>query len=302
MAINLNQPYSATNNGQPVINPQQLAEQYGWAYSFLTSEPELNSLFQEAVAQSWDATRFQAAVQASKWYQTNSQSVRNAQVQKVIDPATYSQQVASEKASIIEQAQSLGAAISDSLATTIATQQITFGWDSGQVNKALSQYIKLNKSGSFGGQAGQNAMSLYETAYNNGVSISPSNMQSMLQKVASGKTSMEDLQGYIRQIAASKFPALSKQIDAGSTVSSLAEPYTTAMQNTLEVGPGQANVSNPLVQRALNGLDSNQQPVGMNLTDFTNLLRAQPQWAQTQNAQDATMGTAHQILQTMGFS
>jgi acid phosphatase family membrane protein YuiD len=302
MAIDLNQPYNATNNGQPVINPQQLAEQYGWAYSFLTSQPELDSLFQEAVAQSWDATRFQAAVIASKWYQTNSASIRNAQVQKVIDPATYSQQVSTEQANIVAQAASMGAAISSSLATTIATQQITFGWNADQVNVALSKYVKLNSSGAFGGSAGQNAMAINELAYNNGVSIPPSTMQNLLQNVASNKMSMEDLQGYIRQMAASKFPGLQKEIAAGQNVSDLASPYTTTMQNTLEVGPGTANLSNPLIQRALNGLGDSGQPTGMNVTDFQKLLKAQPQWAQTQNAQDTTMSTAHTILQNFGLS
>lgn len=302
MTLSLNQPYSATNNGQPVINPQQLAEQYGWAYSFLTSIPELNTLFKEAVGQSWDATRFQAAITASKWYQSNSESMRNAQTQKVIDPATYGQQVASEKANILANASAMGASISDALASTIATQQITYGWNADQVNQALSKYVKLNQSGSFGGQAGQNAMALNELAYNNGVSIPPATMQNLLQNVAANKTSMEDLQGYVRKIAASKFPALEKQIAAGENVSSLAAPYSSAMQNTLEVGPGSANLDNPLIQRALNGLDSTGQPTGMNVTDFQKLLRAQPQWAQTQNAQNATMAAAHQVLSSFGFS
>ncbi len=242
MAINLDQPYSATNNGQPTINPQQLAEQYGWAYSFLSSVPELNTLFKQAVAQSWDATRFQA------------------------------------------------------------TQQVTYGWNADQTNQALSKYIKLNGSGAFGGQAGQNAMALNELAYNNGVSIPPSTMQNLLQSVAGNKTSMEDLQGYVRNMAASKFPALAKQIAAGENVSSLAAPYTNAMQNTLEVGPGQANLTDPLIQRALNGLDSTGQPNGMNVEDFQKLLRAQPAWAKTQNAQSSTMAAAHQILSAFGFS
>jgi hypothetical protein len=302
MAISLNQPYSATNNGQPVINPQQLAEQYGWAYSFLSSVPELNTLFKQAVAESWDATRFQAAITASKWYQSNSESVRNAQTQKVIDPATYSQQVASEKANILATASGMGASLSDSLASTIATQQVTFGWNADQTNQALSKYIKLNGSGAFGGQAGQNAMALNELAYNNGVSIPPSTMQNLLQSVAGNKTSMEDLQGYVRNMAASKFPALAKQIGAGENVSSLAAPYTNAMQNTLEVGPGQANLTDPLIQRALNGLDSTGQPTGMNVSDFQKLLRAQPAWAKTQNAQSSTMAAAHQILSAFGFS
>jgi hypothetical protein len=302
MAINLNQPYSATNNGQPVINPQQLAEQYGWAYSFLSSVPELNSLFKEAVANSWDPTKFQAEITASNWYQTNSESVRNAQVQKVIDPATYSQQVASEMAIIQEQASSMGATLSSSLASTIATQQVTYGWNADQVNQALSKYVKLNSSGAFGGQSGQNAMALNEMAMANGVTISPSTMQNMMQNVAGNKTSMEDMQGYIRSIAASKFPALQKQIGAGETVQSLAEPYTSAMQNLLEVGPGEASVQNPLIQQALSGLSAEGQPAGMNLTQFQNLLRAQPQWSQTQNAQDSTMGAAHGILQSFGFS
>lgn len=302
MAISLSQPYSATNNGQPVINPQQLAEQYGWAYSFLTSIPELNTLFKNAVAQSWDATKFQAELIATKWYQANSQSARNAQVQKVIDPATYSQQVAAEKANILAQASSMGAAISDSLAQTIASQQLTYGWNADQVNQTLSKYVKLNQSGSFGGQAGQNAMALQEMMYNNGVSLPPSSMQNLLQNVAANKSSMEDLQGLIRQMAASKFPALEKEIQAGENVSSLAQPYSTAMQNTLEVGPGTANLENPLIQRALNGLSADGQPTGMMVSDFQKLLRAQPQWTKTQNAQDQTMGAARSILQAFGLS
>lgn len=302
MAISLNQPYSPTNNGQPTINPQQLAEQYGWAYSFLNSVPELKQLFAEAVAGQWDTTRFQAAIQASAWYQTNAESMRNAQVQKAIDPATYSQQVAAEKAIVLEQSTALGAGISDSLATTIATQQVTYGWNAAQVQEALAQYVKLNSSGSFGGQAGQNAMALQEMAYNNGVTLSPSAMQNMLQKVAANKTSLQDLQGYIRQLAASKFPAFTQQIQAGEDVSSLAQPYMNAMQSTLEVGPGTANLDNPLLQRALNGVGQNGQPNGMNLTDFNNFLRAQPQWRQTQNGQDSTMATAKTILQSFGFS
>lgn len=302
MSLNLNQPYSATNNGQPVINPQQLAEQYGWAYSFLTSVPELDKLFQEAVSQSWDATRFQAAIIATKWYQDNSESMRNAQVQKVIDPATYGQQVSQAKADILAAASAEGAALSDSMASTIASQKITFGWNDAQVNQALAKYIKMNASGAFGGVAGQNAMALNEMAYNNGVSISPSVMQNFLQNVASNKTSMEDLQGYIRKIAASKFPALEQQIGAGENVSDLASQYTTAMQNVLEVGPGTANLENPLIQRALNGMDTSGQPVGMGVADFEKLLRSQPQWRQTQNAQDSAMSVAGTILRNFGFS
>lgn len=302
MAIDLNRPYSATNNGQPVINPQQLAEQYGWAYSFLNSVPELKSLFQKAVGESWDATRFQAELQTTKWFQENSASARSAQVQKVVDPATYSQQVATEKANILAQAASEGAAISSSLASTIATQQITFGWNAQQVQQALSQYIKLNASGAFGGQAGQNAMALSELAYNNGVTLPSSTVQNMLQKVAANNGSMEDVQGLIRQMAASKFPSMAKQIAAGEDVSSLAQPYMSTMQNIMESGPGSTNLDNPLIQRALNGLDASGQPTGMNLTDFQKLLRAQPQWGKTQNAQDTTMATARNILQTFGFS
>lgn len=302
MAINPNQPYSPTNNGQPTINPQQLAEQYGWAYSFLNSVPELKSLFQQAVANTWDATRFQAAIEASKWYQDNSESVRNAQVQKVIDPATYSQQVAAEKAIILQQSSALGASISDSLATTIATQQITYGWNANQVQQALAGYVKLNASGSFGGQAGQNAMALQELAYNNGVTLSPTTMQNMLQKVTANKSSMEDMQGFIRQLAASKFPSMSQQIAAGDNVSDLAQPYMNAMQNVLEVGPGETNLQNPLLARALNGVGQDGQPSGMSLTDYNNFLRSQPQWRQTQNAQTSAMSTAQQVLQSFGFS
>jgi len=294
-------PYTASNNGTPTINAQQLAEQYGWAYSFLTSVPELNQLFQEAVANQWDSTQFTAQLKTTNWYKTNSASVRAATAAKATDPVTFSANLAQETANIQQTAASLGADISTGLAKTIASQQVTYGWDAAQVQKALAQYVKLNASGAFGGTAGQNSMALNQLAANNGITINPTTMQNIVQNIADNKMTVEDAQNLIREQAASKYPAYAKQILNGVTLASMAAQYQHTMQNVLEVGPDSTSLTSPTIQAALQNMNAQGIPEPLSLPQFEQQLKAQPQWKQTNNAQSSLMAVGNQVLQSMGL-
>lgn len=301
MSIDLNSPYSSTNNGQPAIDPQVMAEQYGWAYSFLTSVPELNTLFQQAVAQQWTPTKFQAMVQATDWFQKTSEAARNAQVAKAVDPYTYSQNVASETATVQAAANKLGAMISEQTAQTIATQQITYGWNADQVQTALAQYVNMTANGAFGGIAGQNEMALRQLAEKNGISVDDNTMKNIVQNITDNKTSVEDAAGMIRSQAAGKFPAYAEQIMNGVNLSDIAAPYQQTMQKILELGPGDTQIASPKITSALQNMNGQGVPTQMPLWQFAQNLRQDPAWKQTQNAQNSIMQTAKQVLSDFGF-
>jgi len=69
----------------------------------------------------------------------------------------------------------------------------------------------------------------------------------------------------------------------------------------LEKDPNSIDLFDPMIKKALNGLSADGHPTGMTIPDFENMLRAQPAWGQTANAQNAAMTTANGVLQNLGL-
>lgn len=295
-------PYDPTTNVTPTISPQELAQQYGFAYSMLQSIPELKNIFNEAVAGQWDANRFQAALMATKWYQDHSAAQRAWITEGFADPTTQKSQLMAQTSSVQAAAASLGAEVSPGTAEAIAIQYLQDGWNTDQLQQALSKYIQFDTSGALGGTSGQDEMTLRSLAMDNGVNVSNNWLLTQAQHIASDSSSLEDAEGYIRKQAETLFPQYSKMIQAGQNMSDLAAPYASDYQRILEVGPGQTILSDPTMMKALQYKDPTGQNTTMPMWQFDQSLRNDPRWLKTQNAQDTTMATAHGILQDFGFS
>ncbi len=296
------QPYDPTTNVTATISPQELAQQYGYAYSMLTSIPELNTLFQQAVAGQWDSTRFSAALMATKWYQDHSAAARAWIAEGYTDPATQQSQITSEAQEVQLAASKLGASITPADAIHLAAAYLASGWNSDQLQKALTQYINFDANGALGGTSGDNEMTLRSLAADNGVTVSNNWLLNVAKGISNETTSLEDAEGYIRQQAEKLYPSYSNLIKAGQNLSDLAAPYATDYQNILEVGPGSTSLYNSTMQKALQYKDAAGQNATMPLWQFDQTLRNDPRWLQTQNAQNTTMSTAHSILQNFGFA
>lgn len=296
------QPYSPTTNTTATISPQELAQQYGYAYSMLTSIPELNTLFQQAVAGQWDATRFQAALLATKWYQDNSAANRAWIAEGYTDPATQKAQLDAEIQEVQLAASKLGANINPVEMQRLATDYLSRGWNADQLQSAMAMYVNFDANGALGGTSGDNEMTLRALAQDNGVVVSNNWILNVARNIASETTSLQDAEGYIRQQAESLYPNYATLIKAGQNLSDLAAPYAADYQKILEVGPGETAVTNDTMRQALQYKDPTGQNTVMPLWQFDQTLRNDPRWLKTQNAQDTTMSTAHQILQDFGFS
>lgn len=296
------QPYSPTTNPDATISPQELAQQYGFAYSMLQAIPELNTLFQQAVSGQWDATRFQAALMATKWYQDHSAAQRAWIAEGYADPATQSSQLVAQIASVNAAAAALGAVLPKGVAQQLATEYLSNGWNTDNLQKALSGYISFGTDGALGGTSGQDEMTLRGLSNANGVHISNNWLLSTVRAIADDTSSLQDAEGYVRKQAEQLFPQYSQQIQAGQNLSDLAVPYIQDYQKILEVGPNQTNLFDPTLVSALQYKDPTGQNTTLPLWQFDQTLRQDPRWLKTQNAQDSVMGTAHGILQDFGFS
>lgn len=295
-------PYSPTTNVTAAVSPQELAQQYGYAYSMLNAIPELKNLFNQAVAGQWDATRFQASLLNTKWYQQHSAAQRAYIAEGYTDPSTQRAQWQAKIADVNAMAAKMGARTEQGIIGELASQYLQNGWSDTQLQQALSKYIQFDTNGAMGGQAGDEEMTLRGLANNNGVSISNNWLLTMARHIGDNSTTLEDAQGYLRQQAEKLFPNYAKQIAAGQNMSDLAAPYAADYQKILEVGPGQTNLFDQNMVTALQYKDPTGQNTTMPLWQFDQSLRNDPRWAKTQNAQDTTMGVGRQILQQFGFS
>jgi len=291
-----------TNNVAPKLSPQELASEYGFAYSFLNSNPDLKGLFNQAVSGSWTADKFTAELKNTNWWKDNSASARETLQEQSTDPATYNAKLSAMQIQIQQMAGQMGAAIPAGKLGSIAKTAIISNMDEGQLSNLLGTYVTFQNNGTLGGAAGAFQHQITQYATQMGVGVSDQSVKNQAQMIARGLMTSDDAMENIRQSAISAYPAYATQINGGSTMQDIAQPYMQVASQLLEQPDSSYNVNTPLIQGALNKVNAQGVPTGMSLTDFENSIRQSPDWLKTQNAQSSIMGVAHSVLQNMGFS
>jgi hypothetical protein len=112
-----------------------------------------------------------------------------------------------------------------------------------------------------------------------------------------------DVKGELTKInnlaaALPKYKAFAPLLSSGAfTLTDLAQPFADKYNKVLEKSLPN-DLSNPLIMQGLTGGPNGAQ---MNDNDFVKLLRAQPDWAKTQNAREEAASYLNQIGKLMGF-
>lgn len=284
------------------LSPEELASEYGWAYSFLKGNKELSGLFDEAVKDSWSSDKFQAKLRDTEWWKKNSDTMRKASAEKSTDPATYNAKVNAAKVQVQQMAAEMGAAIPDSKLNKIAEQVITAGLDESSLKNILGQYIGFQDNGStLNGMAGQYEAMIKNFAYTQGVTLDKQTVKNQAALIGRGMASEQDFKNQITNQAISTYPGYKTQLEGGQTMMDIASPYIQQMADDLEIPYTQIGLQDPLIKSALNGVNQQGKPVGMDTVTFQSQLRNDPRWAKTQKAQDSTMTTGLKVLKDMGM-
>lgn len=288
-------------NPTPQLDPEALASEYGWAYSFLNSIPEVKNLFSSFVSENWDKSQFQAKLRETDWWQQNSETMRQAQQEKMTDPATWAAKVEAAKVQLQQMSAQMGAVIPDDKLTKFAEQMISTGLDESGLKNLLGQYINFTDKATLTGQAGMLERQMKEYAYQQGVSLSKQTIKNHAQLVARGLATQDDFKSQIVAQAASAYPAFAEQLQGGQTMRQIASPYIQQMADDLELNDKSIGINDPMIRRALNGLSKDGKPTGMSITDFQSALRNDPRWLRTNKAQNSAMTTGLQVLRDMGM-
>ncbi len=289
------------DNPTPKLDPEALASEYGWAYSFLNSIPSVASIFQQSVKETWTKDKFQAELRNTDWWKQNSDTMRKAQQEKAIDPATYNAKVEAAKVQIQQLAAEIGAVIPNGKLGKFAEQAIQGGLDEALLRNLLGQYVTFTEKGTLTGQAGMLERQMKEYAYEQGVPLDKQTIKNQAQLVARGLATQDDFKAQMVAQATSAYPAYAEQLKGGQTMRQIAAPYIQQMADDLEINDTSIGLTDPLIKRALNGLNKDGKPTGMQLMDFQSTLRSDPRWRRTSKAQQATMNVGLQVLKDMGM-
>ena len=287
---------------QVKLSPEEQAANYGWSFAFLNSIPEVKGIFQQAVDGTWTPQRFQAALRDTKWWKTNSDTMRQAQVSKTTDPATWNATMEATKLQIQQLASKMGAAVPVSQLGKIAESVASSGMDEDQIRQTLSQYMTFTKEGTMTGEAGMHAYTMKQFAHANGVKIDDQTLKNQAALVIKKLATTQDFESQIREQAKSAYPGFAAQIDAGQNMQDIAQPYIQTMAKELEIPATSLDLQDPTIKTAMNGLNKDGKPTGKNLLDFETQLRNDPRWGKTKGAQDQAMSAAHNVLQSMGLT
>jgi hypothetical protein len=281
------------------LSSEELSAQYGLAFSFLNSEPSLKGLFDQAVSETMTPDKFQAKLRETDFWKNNSDTARKALETKQADPATWSAAMLANSQRIRDMAAEMGAAVPDGVIPSLSEQIEMLGMDDGAIKKILADYVDFTNN-TLSGQAGMFELGMRQYASDMGVSIGQQAIKNHAQLMLKGMSTQQDFKNWINEQAASAFPAFGEQIKSGQTVKSIANPYVQTMAQSLELNPEEIGLRDPTIMSGLNGLDKDGKPVGKTLTEFQDLLRGDPRWRQTKQAQDKTMSIGRGILKDWG--
>ncbi|MBA2951433.1 hypothetical protein [Streptomyces himalayensis] len=299
-------------SGGPVkvaLDKDELAEQYGLSSALINSSKELKSLFNQAVSGGWSAAKFQAKLKNSKWWKTQSSSLRKYITTKFTDPATHKQKWAQAqyKVNQLAVAVGLGSQIksgkSSKLLKSAIYNSLALGWSDERIKDWLGTKATLH-DGIMWGEAGEAFDKFHELAYLNGMKYSQDWYKKNAVAVVSGKTTLETEEAKIRAQAAARYGAYKDQILAGQNVMDLAAPYIKSLSTLLELPETDVDLFDKHVAKAMTSKPASGTAAGtqMPLWEFENAVRADPLWRKTNNARESMMSVARQVAKDFGLA
>lgn len=296
--------FSPGSTAVPALSSTELAEQYGFASSFLNANPELKKLFKDAVSGSWSADKFQAKLRNTKWWKKTPKDEREYLLSLKSDPATAKQEMYKAQVKAAQMAKQIGLSgkqLSGANMKKYAYLMVAKGYDEAMIRNLMGQKLTLSST-SHTGAAGEAWDDLSAYAYSMGVKFSDAWMAARVKKIASGLGSAQDVKNELSRLAKAQFPQWTAQIDGGQTVADIASPYLQSMAEILELPPGSVNLFDTTIKKALTYTNPGTlQKEAKPLWQFENELRGDPRWKKTKNAQDSLFQVGHQVLADFGF-
>lgn len=304
--------YTAGGPTVPKLDMATMAEMFGLSAALVKSSKELQGLFKKAVAGDWAASeqgrmRFQAELKNTKWWKTQSSTLRKYLTTKYTDPATWKQQNQATEAKLNALAVQigLGSQIGKGYKLTQLLRDAVYksralGWTDDRIKDWMGAKVTTH-GGQMWGEAGEAFDKLHELAYLNGMRYSQWFVDES-RRIVSGKSTLQNAEAKIRREAAARYGAFSDQIKAGQNVLDLASPYIKSMAQLLELNENDLNLYDRHISKAMTYKGPGGTTDSYSLWQFENDVRNDPRWRKTNNARESMMTVARQVAKDFGLA
>lgn len=292
--------------------------------------PEIGDLLVKAVNGRWDEKEFLSAIKLTKWWQSNSEPIRQRIIARAkfnelqgsgqdTSKTEYAMDTAAIKRNVQARARALGANLDENAINQVVAriydgflEDDTVAVDSfiapyiGKITSIVGTGLGIQPTG-YSGQALRNYQSLQAIAKANGLKISdilprlsvlPGQTLDdvVLQKLATGELDINRLAQDARNIAAQGTPDYVKGLlQQGYDLEQIFAPYKNVMGSLLELNPDEIDLNDTTLRSAI-GQDRE-----MNIYDFKKALRKDSRWQYTQNAREEVATSVLGILRDFGF-
>lgn len=287
------------------LSKRELAAKYGYALEVIYASPELRKLFERALDAEdgqWEPALFLARVKDTDWWK-NGKYWRQAWVTEK-EGSEWENTISGAREIVSRRATALGATLDDKALNRLARRYVYEGWYEGTratfLDNALARFI----GGDIADREDTETI-LRQTAWSYGIDkgLDDGWYTKALRRIARGETTVEGLTAEMRQQAMSKYKPFASALERGQTTRDAVSQYTAAMSELLEVDASKIDLDDPLLKRAWTAkVDQEGGDEVMSVYDFETLVRQDPRWRATGNGRKATMSTAMQFLQGLGFS
>lgn len=277
------------------VSPDEAAAQYGFARAFFNSDSELKKLLEDAIRGKWSNQMFQGKFMNTQWYRSRSATIRQWTDLETRDPAEMGRQLRAKQLRIYDQFSQLGMEGTFGMTQRLAYQSLKFGWDEDQLRDVIVDMIDY---GNLSGTPATLEMQIRGLAGDYGVNLSGRQTNDFINGLLTERYTEDNLRGFLKDSAKSKYVGLSSMLDKGFTVRQVAAPYVDSYSRLLEVDSETVNLNDKHIQQALQGvpLKPGEPPAMQSVYQFERALRRDPRWARTKNARqsatDAVMGIA----------
>lgn len=299
-----------------VIDRDIIAQQYGYALKIIYANKEIRDLFEVAVNDktgTWGKEKFLAALRNTNWWTTNSEPARLAWAAEMMGTnpdgtltADWQDTLNRAGDDFDAAAAAAGAVIDPAERADWVRRYIYEGWASPErkslMGDALAQRLTEGANGNLRGAAGDLEEQLRAIARNNGLNLSDDYFMGAAKSVASRLSTADDWIRDVRAQAASLWPTMSDKIIAGSDASQLGSGYIRTMAQTLELDESLIDINDPMIRKAMTGVDDKGNPKQIGLWDFQNMLRQDPRWMNTKQATDSISSIATDVMRMFGLT
>jgi len=241
-----------------------------------------------------------AAILQSNFYRNNNSTARTRLQAKTSQPGVYTDGLDKYKLATRKSLVTSGLKMDANLFEGLAVK----AYDSGMSEDQLKQLIVT--SGLVTGYGGEvlgdtSAAKAYANSFGVGKYLDDKYWAQKSQDLFLGRTTAEDIEDEVRNLAASAFPGYADQIKAGITVDSLASAYKGAIASVLERDADSVTFEDPRLRAALQYVGPDGKPAVKPLWQFERELRMSPEWELTNNARTTVDNLAYKVMSDWGL-